>query len=248
MRLLKKAISRLILKHRNDYSLAAASLLCPEEFVSEFFRRQENDHLDWKGKKAGMTVSFDLDSSLEVEALDSLLKILSKCSFKVSFACMGKLIEKYPEQHMSILEQGHEILNHTHTHPNCSEFNPHEKFDQLTPHRQREEIAGCHAICQKLLDYEPIGFRSPHFKRLHTDSVYHILKEMGYSYSSSTLAVHTPSHGTPFSAAQGVLEFPVSPCPVHLFTVFDTYHALRSKKAVYFPPGKRCSFRLCRCW
>src|SRR3989344_5400861 len=69
-------------------------------------------------------LSFDIDYSEDVLLIPKILKTLKKYSIISSFACIGKLIEKYPQIHKEIITQGHEILNHTYTHPNNKELNP----------------------------------------------------------------------------------------------------------------------------
>ncbi len=175
-----------------------------------------------------MTVSFDVDRWLDVSALPNILKTLDSVGLKASFCCVGKLIESFPEQHRSIIDQGHEILNHTYSHPFSEELNPHTRFDALSPEQKRKEIAVCHDICTRILDYRPKGFRMPHFAIQSMSGVYDILGELGYHYSSSRLALKTPHNGLPYRESGDLVEFPISPCPMHPFQAFDTFHAFRS--------------------
>ena len=59
------------------------------------------------------------------------------------------------------------------------------------------------------------------------------MKEINYKYSSSTLLSNTKSSGFPFEAESGIYEFPLTTCPKHPFTVFDTWHSLESKRLFY---------------
>lgn len=175
-----------------------------------------------------VTISFDCDHIADIKALPELLETLCSYDFKVSFACVGKQIEKYPREHQMIIEDDHEIINHTCTHPFNAELKSLKRFNKLTKNEQRAEIIQCHQICKDVLNYEPVGFRIPHFAVQYTDTVYDILSEIGYVYSSSILAVKTSTFGVPYSVS-GILEFPVITCPKHPFQAFDTYHAFRSK-------------------
>lgn len=175
-----------------------------------------------------VTISFDCDQVADIKVLPKLLKILNLYNVKASFACVGKLIERYPREHQMIIKYGHEIINHTYTHPFNEELNSLKRFDKLTKDEQRAEIMQCHQICKEVLNYEPVGFRIPHFGIQYTDTIYDILSEIGYVYSSSILAVKSPTFGVPYSV-NGILEFPIITCPKHPFQAFDTYHAFRSK-------------------
>ncbi len=180
---------------------------------------------DWAGKKAGFSLSFDCDYTKDIKSLPALLNILSRYSISASFACVGKLIEKYPQEHLEIIKAGHEILNHTYTHPNNEELNLSQKFNELNSTQKKIEIEKCHKICVDLLGYSPIGFRTPHFGSFHTKDIYEILNSLGYKYSSSVSAVKTLSSGLPF-IVNGVTELPVSNCPEHPLAIFDSWHSL----------------------
>ena len=163
-----------------------------------------------KGSKPYLTLSFDCDLREDIEAYPSLIKLLAKHKIKASFAVVGKWIEQYPEEHKFLLAEGHEIVNHTYTHPNNPHFNPHKRFTELSYEEQKEEIQRFDEVCQELLDYQPVGFRIPHL--CHTQTIYPILKELNYRYSSSTIATRTPNFGMPY-AEDDITEFPLSPCP-----------------------------------
>jgi len=200
---------------------------CPFYYFKSFYKNNIN-RTDWNGKRACLTLSFDCDYTEDIMSLAPLLDILSFYSFKASFACIGKFVEKYPKEHMRIIKEGHEIINHTYTHPNNEELNPSQKFNNLTAGQIKIEIEKCHNICKDVLGYNPIGFRTPHFANctnLHTEDIYDILKELGYKYSSSTSAVKTSNFGLPFIKKE-IIEFPLSNCPKHPFAVFDTWHSL----------------------
>jgi hypothetical protein len=140
-------------------------------------------------------------------------------------------IERYPDIHKQILDYGHEIINHTYSHPYLNELNSRGKFADLSYKDKEYEISRCHMICEKILKYSPVGFRSPHLS--FTPDIYPILKAQGYKYSSSTLALKTHSFGLPFKVDEEVIEFPLSPCPQHLFTTYDTYHVFRSTHPIH---------------
>ena len=173
------------------------------------------------------TLSFDCDGIKDIKALPKLLDVLSEQKIYASFACIGMMIEKFPEEHKLIIEYGHEIINHTYSHPFNSELGSNERFDKLDREHQANEIIKCHEVCKNILDYEPIGFRIPHFAIQHDPYVYKILSDIGYSYSSSLLAVKSPTFGAPFNIGD-ILEFPVITCPKHPFQAFDTYHSFGS--------------------
>lgn len=100
---------------------------CPYSYLKSFYKNNIN-RTDWNGKKVCFSLSFDCDYTKDIMSLPALLDILSSYSFKASFACIGKFIEKYPKEHIRIITEGHEIINHTYAHPNNEELNPNLIF------------------------------------------------------------------------------------------------------------------------
>ena len=195
-------------------------------FSGNFYKK--NKGKIWDGKKTCFSLSFDCDYEKDIDSLPDLLDALSRHHIKASFACVGKLIEEFPGQHSRILKDGHEIVNHTYSHPN--------NFNELTGEQQKEEIKKCDEICKNVLNCRPSAFRTPHFGVLHTENVYDILKELGYKCSSSTTA-SAANCGLPFFK-KGIMEIPLSACPKHALEVFDTWHCLKRGNARHARPGE----------
>lgn len=196
-------------------------------FVSRYPR------LNIKEGKAVLTLSFDCDFKKDVKALPDLVSILSQYSIKASFACVGKWIEEYPQEHSLLVRGGHEIINHSYSHPDNQESNPNQRFNLLSREEQKEEIFKCHKVSVGVLGYKPIGFRTPHFARLYTAGIYDILSELGYSYSSSTSAYQSPTRGLPYISKNKIWEIPLSTCPVHQRTIFDSWHCFTHPEALH---------------
>lgn len=222
--------------YEHKYARGIITLLFPRYYLEKFYANKRGKK-SWNSKKACFTLSFDSDFTEDIEATPSLLDTLSSYPIKTSFACIGKFIEKYPKEHIRIIEEGHEILNHTYTHPDNEKWNPNQKFNELTIEQQKYEIKKCHTVCETVLNYSPVGFRIPHFGRLYTENIYTILKELGYKYSSSTVALKTPDSGLPFMKGD-ILELPLSPCPKHPFGVFDTWHSLERGGGLHKKEGE----------
>ena len=224
------AVYKWIVKQNNNLPIIALiTFLFPRFFLRTILNANQNKNR-WNPRKACVTLSFDCDYPEDVEAMPQLSDMLKGFPFKASFAVVGHWVEKYPREHLKVLDGGHEFLNHTYSHPDNELLNPGRKFKNVPYDEKRIEVERCHEICKKVLGYEPIGLRIPHFKNLFTFEIYSILKEMGYKYSSSTWLTNTLSHGLPFMGPEGIIEFPLTTCPEHPFTVFDTWHSLNAKR------------------
>ena len=184
----------------------------------------------WGGKKACVTLSFDCDYPEDVEDIPSVLKMLDKHKLKASFAAVGHWVEKYPTQHEMVVDRGHELMNHTYSHPDNELLNPGRKFRFISAAEKLEEVERCHEIVDRLTGVKMRGLRIPHFKHLFSEDIYPLLKQVGYEYSSSTWLTNTTTRGLPFVAPDGIAEFPLATCPLHPFTVFDTWHSLNASR------------------
>ena len=217
-------------QHKNPVTYVLLNSVFKERFFKAFYGGLNGSQRDWQGKRACFSLSFDCDYSEDVQAIPELLELLDNYSIKASFACIGKLIEQYPAVHQQLISQGHEIMNHTHTHPPSDELNSPNNFHKLGVAEQYAEIERCDRVCQDILNYKPTGFRIPHYGFQYTETIYGILKELGYVYSSSLKAPGSPSFGLPYYAQEGILEFPMTTCPQHPYNAFDTWHAFHAGK------------------
>ena len=199
-----------------------------------------------KGKKYAVTISFDYDYVSDVMCLRELAELFDSFELKASHAVVGKYVEKFSRDHQSVVDAGHEIINHSYSHPN-GPLNPHEYFNKLGRGRMKEEIGLCEEACREVLGVKPKGFRTPHFGNLNSQQVYGILEERGYSYSSSTNLTTTQSRGVPYKPNRDdfhstapphydLLELPVFSCPYHYYSVFDSWHCFES--GAHAKPGE----------
>ena len=197
----------------------------PDDFFIKFIKKQKNPF-----NYPVYILSFDLDFEKDYKALRKLLDILKQFDVLANFAVIGKFVKKYPDMHKRIIDEGHELINHTYSHPDNPHWNPYKYFNKLTYEEQKEEIEKAHEVICKYIGYECIGFRTPHFGNLHTESVYYILKELGYKYSSSTAACSTTGFGAPYTHGTGILEIPVGTSLHFPLAVFDSWNMLRKKR------------------
>ena len=191
-----------------------------------------------QGKQVGVStviLSFDCDFPVDVDALPKLCSLLNSRNIQGSFAVVGQWVEADPEAHRFIVDGNHELINHSHTHPNLrnesydfanSETFTDKVFSELSRDGQLEELRKCHVAVSQNLGVEMLGCRLPHFGNLEPEDAYSLMVELGYCFSSSVLASLSPTLGAPFSPVENIIEFPVAVCPEHPFTVFDTWHCL----------------------
>lgn len=181
-------------------------------------------------------LSFDIDYKRDIDSIPALLKILHKLSIKASFAVIGMHVEKYPGVFEKILLEGHEILNHTYSHPNNDELSPNRKYKELPDREKEYEIGKCQNIINNTLGYYPKGFRLPHFGNVQTINfswLFTVLNKLNFKYDTSVLFPNYKKAYKSFFEKSSIIELPVTTCPRHPFTALDTYHIYRSKRYIY---------------
>ena len=98
-------------------------------------------------------VALSFDAAWGNEDTASILDTLAKHDVKVTFFMTGGWVEKYPEDVKKIQAAGHDLGNHSETHPNMS---------QLSPEQQKEELMQVHQRVRELTGEDMILFRPPY--------------------------------------------------------------------------------------
>jgi hypothetical protein len=153
-------------------------------------------------------ISFECDIDEDMERVPSLLDLLKNKGIHSSFAVTGNLANRHPIIVKEILEKGHEIVNHSFSHP--------KNFRSLDGTEMENEIRPFQTFMINGYGYRPEGFRTPHLMRKYSRTLFCILKEEGL-YDSSYVG-----HG--ILKIDGVVELPLTSCPEHHQVCFDYWH------------------------
>lgn len=88
-------------------------------------------------------VAVSFDAVWGADQTPKLLEIMAKNNVRTTFFLSGFWLEKYPEMVKEIARAGHEIGNHTYTHPHLNSL-PKEKIadELLRTHRLIQELTG----------------------------------------------------------------------------------------------------------
>ncbi len=97
--------------------------------------------------------SITFDAAWDDLDTDILIDILNKHNVKATFFVVGSWVEKYPESVKKFAENGHEIMNHSDTHPHINALSSDKIKDEIT--RCADKIE---AVCGK----RPNLFRGPY--------------------------------------------------------------------------------------
>ncbi len=98
-------------------------------------------------------VSISFDAAWGNEQTKTLLETLEKYKVKSTFFLVGDWVRKYPDDVKAIAKAGHDVGNHSNTHPYMT---------QISMDKMREEIETCSTEIEKLTGKKPTLFRPPY--------------------------------------------------------------------------------------
>ncbi|WP_242985341.1 polysaccharide deacetylase family protein [Vallitalea okinawensis] len=114
-------------------------------------------------------VSISFDAAWGADDTDDILAALDRNEVKATFFLVSNWIERYPDEVKKIYESGHDIGNHSDTHP---------QMDRLNRKQIKEEIMGPHDLVKELLDIDMELFRAPY--GAYNDAVVDVARGCGY--------------------------------------------------------------------
>lgn len=98
-------------------------------------------------------IAISFDASWGADKTIAILDILDKYNVKTTFFLVGGWVEKYPDMVKEIFARGHEIGNHSDTHPHMS---------QLSEQGIRDELRIMSDRVERLTGVRPTLFRPPY--------------------------------------------------------------------------------------
>ena len=102
------------------------------------------------------------------EVTPKILDILKRCGVHATFFEIGKNVKKHPDLSRQVLQEGHQIGNHSMTHPRLDNLSDTDAI--------RQEITGFQNLIQNLTGETPTVFRAPYFSM--DERVWSVLDEL----------------------------------------------------------------------
>ena len=88
-------------------------------------------------------VSLTMNCAWNADDIDKILEILNKCDVKITFFMVGDWAQKYPDAVKKIYDAGHDIGNHSDTHPHVNTLNYEKNVEQISECSKKiEQITG----------------------------------------------------------------------------------------------------------
>ncbi|MEW9079450.1 polysaccharide deacetylase family protein [Terrisporobacter glycolicus] len=131
---------------------------------------QNNDIFFKNGSREEKIIALTFDDGPHPKETHEVLDVLNKYNVKGTFFVVGKHANWYSEPLIRAAKEGHEIGNHTFTHPDIS---------NLSSEDIKKEIKECEDTLVKLTGKKPTLFRPP-YGSYSKDKLGEIAKECGY--------------------------------------------------------------------
>lgn len=114
-------------------------------------------------------VSLSFDAAWGNEDTQQLIDILGSYNIKATFFVVGEWVDKYPESVLALHQAGHQIQNHSDTHPNM----PTLSYEKMVA-----EINNCADKVEAITGVRPTLFRPPYGD--YNDNLVGTLREQGH--------------------------------------------------------------------
>jgi len=220
--------NRLLKSRKNHPMQLAISKLVPSFYLNKSY----NNPAVPKTASRVIFLSFDCDKDIDIKFLDKILMILNESQIKANFAIPAYYLKNNSQQINKIIQTGHELLNHSFSHP--------DDFVDLDLEMMKNEIKKADLEFNNVIGYRCRGLRAPHFGWLYYApekfiQMIEFLKEIGYRYSSSTVLSWFTF--TDFKKITDVLrhldfiEFPLAPNPIRPLEPFDSYYFFKNNRS-----------------
>lgn len=117
------------------------------------------------------TIAISFDAAWGDEFTQEILDILKKEDIKTTFFLVGMWVDKYPDQVQAIADAGHEIGNHSSSHPDMT---------KLDKNKMKEEINSTNEKISKYKELDAFLFRPP-FGAYNNDLIKTVEELGGYT-------------------------------------------------------------------
>lgn len=114
-------------------------------------------------------VAMSFDAAWGNEDTGQLIDIMNKYNVKTTFFVVGGWVDKFPESVKQLSDAGHEIMNHSNTHPHMT---------QISVEKMKEEVEKCDEKIKAITGVKPTLFRAPYGD--YNNQVVQAMRETGH--------------------------------------------------------------------
>ncbi len=160
---------------------------------------KKNDECDvdiyYKNENSYMKIALTFDDGPHPRYTGQLLDVLDKYGIKATFFVVGVNAKNYPDSLIDVIRRGHEIGNHTYSHPHVSGLNTYTLTD---------EVEKCESTIYGLTDYKTKLFRPP--EGMIDADVRTVLRSLDYKVIMWDIDTRDWAHEPPEKIAENVIS------------------------------------------
>ena len=153
----------------HDAPARASSAPQVEEYETEVLAGKKKELPIYSVQREDKVLALTIDAAWEDDKTEFILDTLDSYGVKATFFLCGFWVEKYPDMVLEIHERGHEIGNHSSTHPHMT---------KLSPAQMKKDVEACDAMIENIIGARSKIFRAPYGE--YNDSVILTMREAGY--------------------------------------------------------------------
>ena len=102
-------------------------------------------------------IAISFDAAWGNDDTETLINILKEYDVPATFFVVGAWVDKYPESVKALSDAGHQVQNHSNTHPH---------MPQLSKHQMRDELESCNSKIKAITGVCPTLLRRHHMNYL----------------------------------------------------------------------------------
>ncbi len=76
-------------------------------------------------------ISISINCAWNADDIDQILEVLDRCNVKTTFFMVGDWVDRFPEETKRIAEKGHEIANHSDSHPHVNNLSYEQNVEEI---------------------------------------------------------------------------------------------------------------------
>ena len=152
----------------------------------DIYRKKENEF---------MKIALTFDDGPHPRYTPQILDILDKYGIKATFFAIGINADRYPDTMTMVIDRGHEIGNHTYTHPHV---------DRLDSQMLYDEVERCESALFSHTDYRTKLFRPP--EGMIDGYVKSVIKQLDYKVILWDIDTMDWANTPPEKIAQNVIK------------------------------------------
>lgn len=76
-------------------------------------------------------IAVTINCAWNADDIDQILDVLERCNVKATFFMVGDWVDKFPESVKKIADAGHQIGNHSNTHPHVNNLSYEENVEEI---------------------------------------------------------------------------------------------------------------------